>query len=153
MENNPLLFGTNIDWDKLHMWRANHLTSLGSIVEGKAVPPGSGQPYGLLTVEMPKLSGHTTALVALTHREDFLNAWMIFNDRGLAEDEELLVSYCPPQKLLFRLAASILPRLMFQVYSAGNLERRMSLSGDEMAAMEANHEEPRHIVCPRTSLP
>jgi hypothetical protein len=152
METAELLFGRNIAWDELKMWRVRHFTSLARVVAGRVSSVGAAQPYGLLTVETPKLSGLVTALVPVGHRIDFTNVWSIYNERGLEADEDLLVSFCPPRNGLLRLLSSVLPRLMFQIFSAGNLERRIGLSGDVMDAIAANSEEPRHIVCPRTSL-
>jgi hypothetical protein len=152
MESIELLFGKNVAWDELQMWRVRHFTPLVRVVAGKISDAGAAQPYGLLSVEKPRLSGRREALVPIAHRLDFLNAWSICIERGVGADEELLVSYCPPRHGVFRLLRSVLPRLMFQVFAAGNLERRIGLSGDVIDAMAANNEEPRHIICPTTSV-
>jgi hypothetical protein len=151
MDNLDLLVGKNIEWKQLHMWRVRQFTPFARVEAGKVVSTTSGHPYVLMVVEIPRLSGWKAAMAPITHRIDFHNAWTIYDGRDLNEEEEVLVSHCPPKKFALRMMRGILPHLMYQVFSAGYLERISMLGDDPEEIYQASLEAPNHVICPETS--
>lgn len=46
-------------------------------------------PYAAIDIEAPPLSEPTIGYIS--HKLDFLHLWQAFNDRGVADDEEVIV--------------------------------------------------------------
>ena len=94
MRNQILLSGKSIPWKTIEQepLRITHFTPLVNI-ENRKVKSHSLGPYAFLAVESPKLNSE--ALLPVGHRVDFQNLWEVFKERGVAEDEEVLVFYAP----------------------------------------------------------
>ena len=116
--------GYDIDWTKFEkvFCRVEHFTPLGTI-EGAKVRGSRGAPYALLMVDSPWLAERS--LMPVGHREDFRNLWDIFEQRGVGEGEEVLLSYTPFFRDEFkwlRFLRPWLPRLYAAIYPRGHLE-------------------------------
>jgi hypothetical protein len=65
-----------------------------------------------------------TEAVYLTHKEDFRQLWKAFNQRGVSEEEEVLVGDFASKRGGFtRIFAPFLPRLYVWICRRGHLER------------------------------
>lgn len=88
--------------------------------EGRKVTGPAGLPYGMLEVDCPAALGIGPVKLPILHREDYRNVWTIYRDRGVGDDEEVLVIHDP---LRFPLIWRIIGRLHLFAYPRGSLER------------------------------
>jgi hypothetical protein len=80
------------DWRPLdgEMCRVHSFTSLAGVVEGTEVKSSTRRlPYASIEIESRLLSELVTGYI--THKLDFQHLWEAFNDRGIADDEEVIV--------------------------------------------------------------
>jgi hypothetical protein len=57
---------------------------------GRVVSVSKSEPYASITFECTGLSEHATGYI--TNRADFLHLWRAFNQRGVGDDEEVVVA-------------------------------------------------------------
>jgi len=102
--------------------RVTDFTPLGSSVQdGKVLAHDRSTPYASVTLECRKLPNPVIGFV--THKVDFANLWAAFEDRGVANDEEVIViwsirHYKSPYGGLKR----VLPKMWVMVCRSGALE-------------------------------
>jgi len=102
--------------------RVTEFIPLGSTVtDGKVQAHNSTYPYASIILECRKIAGTATGYV--THKVDFANLWAAFKDRGVFEDEEVIIiwskkRYKPP----YRLAKLAMPRMWVMVCPKGAFE-------------------------------
>jgi hypothetical protein len=122
--NSGLVIGEGITWESIEKeaCRVKHFTPLAKMEGNKVIAVSKSMPYALLKVESPKLPQEAT--MPVVHRLDFKNLWEIFKQRGLGEEEELLVFYVPFfEKGLKKLFSKGMPKLHFYIYPKGRLEQ------------------------------
>ena len=121
MGNDNWLIGRGIPWKAIEQepLRITHFTPLVNI-ENHKVKSHSLGPYAFLAVESPKLNSE--ALLPVGHRVDFQHLWEVFKQRGVAEDEEVLVFYAPIKRKWYKWASSFLPKLHIFIFPKGHLE-------------------------------
>lgn len=78
---------------------------------GRVISASKSEPYACITFECTGLSEQATGYI--TNRADFLNLWRAFNERGVAEDEEVVVSWNKSNlKRYARLLRALMPGLV-----------------------------------------
>ena len=98
------------DWRPLdgYACRVIQFTALAGRVEGGEVKSFSkSDPYASIEIESSQLAEPTTGFV--THKDDFRNLWYVFNVRGVADDEEVIVFW---RKSALKGAARSMSRTM-----------------------------------------
>jgi hypothetical protein len=121
----PLIIGKDIPWKTIEQYtcRVKHFAPYGEIREGKIVPPTLPLPYAMLSVELPELRNKfpTEVSMPVAHKEDFRNLWVVFQERGVKAEEEVLVSYAPFSKSrLLRIISSFMPCLHIYIFPRGH---------------------------------
>ena len=123
--NSPII-GPDIPWEVIRreFCRVKHFTSFGSFESGEVKSPQSFLPYASLLVDLPKLQNANLPQVAsmpVVHRDDFIRLCEIFNERGVSQQEEVLVSYEPFFQSNF--LSRFMPRLHIFIYKKGHFDQ------------------------------
>jgi hypothetical protein len=118
----PPVLGETIPWKQVegHFLRAKWCSFFASIEDGaiKAAPIGA---YAALEVECPSLTAD--ALIVVTSKADFRHLWELYEERQVAGNEEVLLSYAPAdQKRLWEPIRMLLPCLDIMVYLKGHFK-------------------------------
>jgi hypothetical protein len=71
--------------------RVVHFTPFASIVDGKIKNAGLSMPYCAITIECKNLPYQ--AIGYITHKIDFTNLWKTFKERGVKENEEVIITW------------------------------------------------------------
>lgn len=85
---------TDADWSVIdgYICRVKSFTPMLSLVkDGKVKSADTTTPYATISIECTKLSGEITGFI--THKKDFINLWNAFKERGVQENEEVLISW------------------------------------------------------------
>jgi hypothetical protein len=119
------LIGKDVPWKLMKdiYLKVVKCTPFASVKNGTVVGPPMPNPYALLGVEMTMLGDSPDAYVmAVTHKLDFYNLWLLL-ERGILENDEteLLVMY-KPVKGIKKIVPSIFPSLAFMVYPSGTFD-------------------------------
>ncbi|HEY4524080.1 MAG TPA: hypothetical protein VJK04_04410 [Candidatus Paceibacterota bacterium] len=69
--------------------RVTDFTPMASVESGKVVAPNLIDPYASIILECKKVSEKIEGYV--THKMDFAHLWAAFRERGVSEDEEVLI--------------------------------------------------------------
>ena len=123
-ETNSPVIGKDVSWKAMndYLLRVIKFTPLARVVGNEIQSAESNLPYGILTVECLELNQEF--VVYLTHKVDFLHLWKVFNERGISEEEEVLVGdFASKRSGFFRIFSSFLPRLWVWICRRGHLER------------------------------
>ncbi|MHB8378105.1 MAG: hypothetical protein ACYDEB_14295 [Dehalococcoidia bacterium] len=134
------LIGVQVPWKQIRgaTMRVDSFESFGSkIVDGKVVKIlGAGMPIAVATVET-LLNGEDARaasraqtgsdslwlLLPIQHADDFRVFLWVFEERGVAEDEEVWATYVPAPGLMARFR----PRLGLAIFSKGTLREMFDL--------------------------
>jgi hypothetical protein len=101
--------------------RVINFVPLGSIKDGKVLPLNKKTPYGSITLECKKLPGKITGFI--THKIDFKHLWLAFKERGIKQDEEVLILWSKKQyKKIYKIFSAFLPRLWVMICPKGAFE-------------------------------
>jgi hypothetical protein len=94
--------------------RVTAFTPMARVEGGRVITLSKSAPYASIDVECPQLPEEATGFI--THRIDFLHLWTAFNERGVGDDEEVLVFWTRKHlKSYARLMAKFMPRLWVMV--------------------------------------
>jgi len=122
-----LVIGKDVPWDAIRnaFCRVNSFTPLAKVKSGKIKDAIPGLHYASLSVELPRIKElPSEAVMPITHKIDFRNLWEVYKERGLNQDEEVLVVYSPTaQSKLGRILSGVLPKLVIRIYPIGSLEK------------------------------
>ncbi len=69
--------------------RVIDFTPLASVENGRVVAPNITDPYASVTWECKKMPSATKGFV--THKMDFANLWAAFKERGISDNEEVII--------------------------------------------------------------
>lgn len=64
-------------------------TPFASVENGEVVAPNLTDPYASVTLECTGMPGAVKGFV--THKVDFANLWATFKERGVSDDEEVVI--------------------------------------------------------------
>jgi hypothetical protein len=86
-----IVFLKDRDWSAIdgEACRIMSFTPMGTVVGGRAVALDKTAPYASIKFECTRLSHEATGFI--THQLDFLHLWSAFEERGVADDEEVIV--------------------------------------------------------------
>jgi len=145
-ETRSTMIGRDIPWaeTKGHGFRVKKFISLAAIEPDEIKEPRQSlpsKPYALFEVECPCFDyGETTILLPVMHRLDFRHCWELYNKRGIASEEEVIVSYSPLENKFYKFFGKSLPHLLIEVRPKGSLEEIYELGKyDGLPVMEVLH--------------
>jgi len=104
---------TDRDWSRIEgrACRVLHFTRFADVENGRVRSPSKTMPYGLIQLECDGLPEGT--LGTISHRLDFLHLWKAFEERGVGDDEEVIVFWVKSDlKRYARLVSRVMPRLV-----------------------------------------
>ncbi|MGB8953235.1 MAG: hypothetical protein WCC06_11300 [Candidatus Aminicenantales bacterium] len=114
--------------------RVINFTPLGSIKDGKVKALNKTIPYASVTLECKRLSKEITGFIC--HRMDFIHLWSAFKERGVKNDEEVIIIWSKKHyKKLYKIFSAFFPRLWVMIcpkgaYELENPDYRPELKGE-----------------------
>lgn len=96
---------------------------LGSKVEnGMAITVDSSIPYASVEFVSHNLPNQATGFI--THKEDFINLWKVFNDRGIASNEEVIFYWSTKhyKSKIVGFLSKMLPKMAIYVVPSGTYQ-------------------------------
>jgi len=139
---------TDREWSAIEQQacRVIDFTPFASVENGEVVAPNISDPYALVTLECTGMP--TPVKGFITHKVDFAHLWAAFEERGLSDDEEVIVFWTAKDYKygFLRFLSRVLPKMWVTVRRKGSSEilqklcdpTRPSEPGfDWMAAMRA----------------
>ena len=110
-------------------------TPLAKIENGKVITSNKTEPYASVVFECKKLPEQTEGLIC--HKMDFQHLWAAFKERGIKENEEVIIFYSKKHlKSYAKFFSAFMPRLWVMVCPKGafelmtNSESRPELQGE-----------------------
>lgn len=96
-------------------------TPLASVKNGKVIISNKTEPYASIIFECKKLPQQTKGFIC--HKMDFQHLWAAFNERGVKENEEVIIFYSKKHlKSYAKLFSVIMPRLWIMICPKGAFE-------------------------------
>jgi hypothetical protein len=94
--------------------RIKDFTPWARVEHGRVIALSKTVPYGSIVIESDPLPRDATGFI--TNRTDFLYLWSAFNERGVPEDEEVIVFWTRRHlKTYARLMSPFMPRLWVMI--------------------------------------
>lgn len=94
--------------------RVKVFTPWASVEDGRVTALSKTAPYASIEIECGALPQDATGFI--TNRTDFLHLWRAFNERGVREDEELIIFWTRRYlKRYARLLSIFMPRLWVMI--------------------------------------
>jgi len=101
--------------------RVIDFTSLASVEKGKVVAPDITTPYASVTLECKKIPNKVKGFV--THKMDFANLWKAFKERGISDNEEVIIFWSIKHyKNIYKFSSLFLPRMWVMICHKGAFE-------------------------------
>jgi len=98
-----------------------NFTSLASIEKGKVIANNKTKLYAYVILECKKLPQQTKGFIC--HKEDFQHLWEAFEERGVKENEEVIIFYSKKHlKSYAKLFSAFMPRLWVMICLKGAFE-------------------------------
>jgi len=101
-----------------------------SVKDGKVITMDMTTPYASIQIECKKIPKEITGFI--THKIDFINLWNAFRERGVKENEELLIIWStkhykskiikPLSRIMPKLRVIICPKNAFERLTDENYE-------------------------------
>jgi hypothetical protein len=109
---------------------------MASIKEGKIFAIDKTKPYASVALECKKLP--TTKNGFITHKVDFMHLWAAFKERGVKQDEEVLIFWSKKNytNIIYEIFSAFMPRLWVMICKKGaykllaNPDSRPELHGE-----------------------
>lgn len=133
-----IVLRTDKEWSAIdgEACRVKLFTPWANVEDGRVRAPSTTDPYAAIVIECAQLGQDATGFI--TQKIDFLHLWRAFNERGVGDDEEVIVFWLRSQlKWSARMMARTMPKLWvwicpaqaFEVMSDASF--RPELSGQE----------------------
>ena len=127
--------------------RVTDFTPFASVENGEVVVPSLTDPYASVTLECTGMPSAVKGSV--THKKDFAHLWAAFKERGVADDEEVVIFWTTMDyKYWFmHFLSRFLPKMCVWICAKGALEvmgklcdptRDWEAGFDPMAAVRAS---------------
>lgn len=101
--------------------RVIKFTPFASVENGKVIIANKTEPYASVIFECKKLPQQAEGFIC--HKMDFQHLWMAFNERGVKENEEVIMFYSKKHlKSYAKLFSAIMPRLWVMICPKGAFE-------------------------------
>jgi len=121
-ENN--IMRKDSDWSVIdgEPCRVIDFTPLASVENGEVVTPDITTPYALVTLECKKMPSMIKGFV--TNKMDFIHLWTAFKERGVSDNEEVIICWTTKHyKNEFLNSLSLfLPKMWVMICHKGALE-------------------------------
>ena len=92
-----------------------------SVENGKVVVTNQTEPYAMVIFECKKASPETRGYI--THKIDFAHLWAAFKERGLSENEEVIIFWSTRHlKAPAKLFSAVMPKLTVMICPKGAYE-------------------------------
>lgn len=104
------------DWSVIEgeVCRVVDFVPMGAVKDGNVKALDTSTPYASVTLECRKFSYKITGFI--THKVDFIYLWTAFKERGVKEDEEVLISwYKKGLKTFAKILAPFMPKLVVMI--------------------------------------
>lgn len=121
-----ILLRNDNEWSVIdrEVCRVKDFTPSARVEGGRVIALSKTDPYASVIIECRQLPADATGFI--THRTDFLHLWAAFNERGIAEDEEVIVFWTKKGlKAYARLLSMFMPRLWVMICRKGAFELMM----------------------------
>lgn len=126
------LIGKDIAWGSIQDYAllVKHFTPLAEIKNGKIVNDVNSMPYALLEVECLELKSPSKDLqLPVMHKMDFTHLWEVYQGRGVADNEEVIIGYAKPENAWLRALGWTIPHLRITVSPKGNMKNVLNDEG------------------------
>lgn len=101
--------------------RVISFTPIAIIENGKVLATNKTEPYASVILECKKLLNNTKGFIC--HKMDFEHLWAAFKDRGVKDDEEVIIFYSKKHlKSYAKIFSAFMPRLWVMVCHKGAFE-------------------------------
>jgi len=101
--------------------RVINFTPLGLIKDGKVLALNKWTPYASVHIECKKLPIKITGFIC--HKMDFMHLWLAFKERGIKQDEEVLIVWSKRHyKKICKIFSAFMPRLWVMICPKGAFE-------------------------------
>jgi hypothetical protein len=101
--------------------RVRAFNALAEVTDGRVSTVSRGEPYASIVIECDRPREVVTGLI--THRDDFVHLWSAFNERGVRDDEEVIVVWSRRDlKKTARLVSMFMPKLCVMICPKGAFE-------------------------------
>ena len=104
------------DWSEIEgeVCRVIDFVPMGSVKDGNVKTLDTSTPYASVILECRKFPNKITGFI--THKVDFLHLWAVFRERGIKENEEVLISwYRKGLKTFAKIFSPIMPKLVVMI--------------------------------------
>ena len=111
------------DWSMIdgEPCRATNFIPSASVKNGKVIASNNTEPYAVVTLESKKLLTQTKGCI--THKIDFLHLWKAFKERGVGQNEEVVVSWSKKHlKYYAKIFSPFMPKLWVLICPKGAFE-------------------------------
>lgn len=116
-----------------------------SIKEGKVLSINKWTPYASVTIECKKFPEEITGFVC--HKIDFLHLWSAFKERGIKQNEEVLILWSKKHyNKLYKIFTAFLPRLWVMICPKGTFELETNPNHKPELTGEARWNATRPII-------
>ncbi|KPJ55640.1 hypothetical protein AMJ49_06680 [Parcubacteria bacterium DG_74_2] len=96
-------------------------TPIATIKNGKVLITNKTEPYASVILECKKLSGEIKGFIC--HKMDFGHLWAAFKDRGIKDNEEVIIFYSKKHfKSYAKIFSAFMPRLWVMICHKGAFE-------------------------------
>jgi hypothetical protein len=120
-ENNIML--KDSEWNVIdgEPCRVIDFTPMALVQNGEVVAPDITTPYASVTLECKKISNKVKGFV--THKVDFTNLWTAFKERGISDNEEVIIIWSIKHyKNVYKKFLYFLPRMWVMICHKGAFE-------------------------------
>lgn len=101
--------------------RVISFTPSASIKSGKIITKNTTEAYASVVLESKKLPRGAVGLI--THKKDFENLWIVFKERGVKKDEEVIIFWTVSNlKSYAKLFFLFMPKLWIMICQKGAFE-------------------------------
>ncbi len=101
--------------------RVIEFTPSASIQDKKVITSNKTEPYAFVILECKKLPDRIKGFIC--HKIDFQHLWAAFKERGVQQDEEVIILYSKKQlKNYAKIFSAFMPRLWVMICKKGAFE-------------------------------
>lgn len=96
---------------------------MGTVKDGKVIAMDMTIPYASIDIECKKIPEKITGFI--THKLDFTNLWNAFRERGVKENEEVLVVWSLKhyKNKITKVLSRVMPKLWVMIYPKNAFKR------------------------------
>jgi len=143
IQNTETILRKDSEWSAINgePCRVLSFTPLATIENGKVLSPNKTEPYASVILECKKIPNTIKGFIC--HKMDFEHLWAAFKERGIKNDEEVIIFYSKKHlKSYARIFSAFMPRLWVMICHKGAFEliadpnTRPELTGEARAKAE-----------------